>query len=423
MLHRRLEELERKGLPIRVGVIGCGRMGAGVVNQVAKTPGMRIVGIADQDVNRAAAAAQSISSKDNEVFVAADGASILQVPLDVIVEATGIPEAGAQIAYQAIEHRKHIVMMNVETDAVVGPMLKRLADRAGVIYTVTAGDEPGVAGGMFEWARSVGLDVVAIGKGCMHPIQWEANETTLAREGATVGINPKMLASFRDGSKHSVEATVIANGTGLVPDVRGTHALALRIDQIASTICPKKDGGVLNRSGVVELAPPVFDAQGKRDIANSVTPGVYLVVTSDNPQIRKDFTYLLMGDGPYFLIHRHYHLCAIETPFSIAQAVLHGDATMSPIGAPVAEAICIAKRDLKVGEVITGSGGAEVTAQIDRHEICRRENLLPLGLSYCVKVQREVARGQAVTLDDVQLDENLTVNRLWRMQCKEFSVA
>jgi predicted homoserine dehydrogenase-like protein len=438
MQYRRLEELEKQEKPIRVGLVGCGRMGLGVINQVNSANGMRIAAVADVTMERAEAVARThrrasvtVHAGDDldratkavergEVVATSQSDMLSRLPLDVIVEATGIPDSGARVAHEAIRQRKHVVTMNVETDAVVGPMLRHLAAKAGVVYTVTEGDEPGVAGRLFNLARSIGLEVVAIGKGCMHPIDWNANGHTLAEEGRRVGVNPKMLASFRDGSKHCVEACVIANGTGLVPDVRGTHARALRLDEIPKVICPKEDGGILSQKGVVELAPPVFGADGKRDLANSVTPGVYLVVTSEIPEIRADFTYLLMGDGPYFLLHRPFHLCAMETPFSIASAYLYGDATLCPMGAPVAEVICVAKKDLHPGDTITGSSGAEITGQIDRYATCREENLLPLGLSYNIKVKRAVRKAQPLTLDDVELDEASMVCQLWRQQVETF---
>lgn len=438
MLHRRLAELEKKGMPIRVGLVGCGRMGMGVVNQVAQSPGMRVVAVADLEMDRATRVAQSNLTADTsvcktddleqaiqaiergEVVASADGRMVCRTPLDVIVEATGIPESGAQIAYEAIMQRVHIVTMNVETDALIGPILNRLAENAGVVYTVTAGDEPGVLGGMYEWAATIGLKVVAAVKGCMRPIDWNANPQTLAAEAAALHLNPKMLASFRDGSKHCVEICVVANGTGLVPDVRGTHAKPLRLAEIPNVMRPKADGGILDQTGVVELAPPVLKADGTVDLESSVTPGVYLVVTSDHPQICADFTYLLMGDGPYYGLYRPYHLCAIETPYSIARAFFYGEATLNPIGAPVAEVIAVAKRDLSAGELITGSGGAEVTGQIDKHAVCRCENLLPLGLSYNVKLKRDVSRGQALALEDVDLSEELLAYQLWRLQQTTF---
>ncbi|MBI2505644.1 MAG: NAD(P)-dependent oxidoreductase [Candidatus Latescibacteria bacterium] len=438
MMHRRLAALDKKGTPIRVGLVGCGRMGMGVINQVSRAPGMRVVAVADQERDRAEQAARAeltpparVCATDDltvaeralargEVVASAEGRLVCRLPLDVVVEATGIPESGAQVAYEAILQRKHVVALNVETDAVIGPILKHLADSAGVVYTVTAGDEPGVMGGMYEWATSIGLEVVAAVKGCMRPIDWNANPQTLAGEAAALGLNPKMLASFRDGSKHCVEVCVVANGTGLVPDVRGTHARPLSYAEIPRYMRPKKDGGILSRSGVVELSPPVLKPDGSTDLEKSVTPGVYLVVTSDYPQIRADFTYLLMGEGPYYVLHRPYHLCAIETPYSIARAFLYGDATLSPLGAPVAEVISVAKRDLAPGDWLTGSGGAEVTGQIDLCAVCRRENLLPLGLSYEVQVKRPVSRGQALTLEDVHLPEELLVYRLWQLQRSTF---
>lgn len=433
MIHRRLATLDAEARPIRVGLVGCGRMGVGVANQIAQSPGMRLVAVADQQIERAEAAAASTVTRATtvdaatqaigrgEVVASTDGSLICQLPLDIVIEATGIPESGARVAYETILQRKHVVTMNVETDAVVGPILKRLADNAGVVYTVTAGDEPGVLGGMYEWAVSIGLEVVAAVKGCMRPIDWNANPYTLADEAERLHLNPKMLASFRDGSKHCVEVCVVANGTGLVPDVRGTHAKAVALDEITSVMRLQKDGGILHRTGVVELAPPVIDANGQADLNRSVTPGVYLVVTSPHPQIRSDFEYLLMGKGPYYVLHRPYHLCAIETPYSIARAVLYNDATLSPQGRPVAEVAAIAKRDLPAGTEITGSGGTEITGQIDTYETCRRENLLPLGLSYGVKLKRNVAQGQALTLDDVQLDEHSLLYNLFRLQLTTFA--
>lgn len=435
MLHRRLAELDRRGTPIRVGLVGCGRMGVGVANQLSRAPGMRLVAVADQEQDRAAQAARAALSpvcatddleraeravEQGEVVVTADGRLVCRLPVDVVVEATGIPESGARVAYEAIAQHKHVVALNVETDAVIGPILKHLADRAGVVYTLTAGDEPGVLGGMCEWAASTGLEIAAAVKGCMRPIDWNANPRTLAAEAAALELNPKMLASFRDGSKHCVEICAVANGTGLVPDVRGTHARPLSYAEIPRLMRPQEHGGILSRSGVVELSPPVLGPDGAVDLENSVTPGVYLVVTSDHPQIRADFTYLLMGDGPYYVLYRPYHLCAIETPYSIARAFLNHEATLSPAGAPVAEVICVAKRDLAPGEEITGSGGAEVTGQIDRHAVCRHEHLLPLGLAYGVRVKRPVSRGQALTLDDVHLPDELLVCQLWRLQQSTF---
>ena len=438
MLHRQLKQLASKGRAIRVALVGCGRMGRGVINQIAFVPGMTVVAVADQHREAAESAAHGDEHDRAKVCVtddretAADAIArgmrvattsshvICSLPVDVVVEATGIPDSGVRIAVEAIRQRMHVITMNVEADALVGPMLAYLAREAGVVYSVTAGDEPGVLGDMVDWARTIGLEVVAALKGCMKPIDWNANAQTLADEAARLKLNPKMLASFRDGSKHSVEVCVTANGTGLVPDVRGTHARALRWDEYPKVICPKKDGGILSRSGVVELAQPVLNADGTVDLEHSVTPGVGLIVTTPHAQIRADFKYLLQGDGPYYVMPRPFHLCAMELPQSVAKAYFHGDPTLNAIGAPVAAVICIAKRNLEPGDVLTGSGGAEVTGQIDRYAVCRSEHLLPLGLSYGVEVVRPVARGQAVTLDNVRLDRGGDACQLWLRQCEMF---
>lgn len=438
MLHRRLKQLASKGQAIRVALVGCGRMGRGVINQIAFVPGMTVVAVADQhrDASESAAHGQDhdrvkvhlTDDRDAAADAIARGERvattsskmICSLPVDVVIEATGIPDSGVRIAVEAIRQGKHVITMNVESDALVGPMLSHLAREAGVVYSVTAGDEPGVLGDMVDWARTIGLEVVAALKGCMRPIDWNANTQTLADEASQLGLNPKMLASFRDGSKHSVEVCVTANGTGLVPDVRGTHARALKWHEYPKVICPKKDGGILDRSGVVELAQPVLNTDGTIDMDHSVTPGVGLIVTTPHEQIRADFKYLLQGDGPYYVMPRPFHLCAMELPQSVAKAYFHGDPTLNAIGGPVAEVICVAKRDLEPGDVLTGSGGAEITGQIDRYDVCRSENLLPLGLSYGIEMARPVECGRAVTLDDVKLDLDSDAYQLWLRQCDTF---
>ncbi|MAE61218.1 MAG: NAD(P)-dependent oxidoreductase [Planctomycetaceae bacterium] len=437
MLHRRLKELDAAGTPIRVGMIGCGRMGTGVINQIVRSPGMRTVAVADQAVDHAVdAVTQSGGGEEvcradsvpdaskaiaaGQVAVCTEGRVIPELDVDVVIDATGMPESGAQTACDAIAAGKHVVTLNVESDAVIGPILNRMAGDAGVVYAVIAGDEPGAVGHLYEWAMTIGLQVHVAGKGSMRPIDWNADEFTLAEEAAELKLNPKMLASFRDGSKHCVEMCVVSNGTGLVPDVRGTHARPARRDEMTQIMRLKSEGGMLSQSGVVEITPPVPGPDGKPDLAHSLTPGVYLIVTTDHAQIHEDFKYLLMGDGPYYLIHRPYHLCAMEVPHSVATAVVRGDPTLSPIGGPVSEVVSVAKRDLKAGVTITGSGGPEITGQIERHEICQAENLLPLGLSYDVKLLKDVQKGQALQVDDVALDEGGMLYQLWRKQQAAF---
>jgi predicted homoserine dehydrogenase-like protein len=438
MLHHQLEALEQQGKPIRVGIVGCGRMGTGVINQVARCKGMRVVAATDAIIERARTALCNDGRSDRTLFTTSDpdeaGAAIERgqtvltteskmiphLPVDVVIDATGIPESGARTAYDAIMARKHVVTLNVESDAVIGPILGHLAKLAGVVYTVTAGDEPGAIAHLYDWAVTCGLRVVVAGKGSMRPIDWNANPETLAEEAAALKLNPKMLASFRDGSKHCVEMCVVCNGTGLVPDVRGTHARSLALDEMASVMQLQKDGGMLSQEGVVEIVPPVLNAQGKPDLARSLTPGVYLIVTADHPQIHADFKYLLMGDGPNYLIYRPYHLCAIETPHSVASAFLRGEATLAPLSGPVAEVICVAKRDLKAGELITGSGGAEITGQLEKHALCKQENLLPIGMAYDIPLKRDVARGAALTVDDVELDKESLLYKLWQLQLATF---
>ena len=438
MLHKRLAQLEQNGTPIKVGIVGTGRMGTGVVCQISQMRGMRTVAAADVAIDRAihtytmngvpredvvvtedpAVAADAIAR--GKVVATTSGQLVCQAPVDVVVEATGLPEVGARNAYDAIGARKHVVMLNVETDVVVGPILKYLADRAGVVYGVTAGDEPGVIMGLYEWAAALGFKIVCAGKGPMRPIDWNANPETLADEARRQSLNPKMLASFRDGSKHNIEMAAVANGTGLAPDVRGMHVPTVGPRELAKVFCLKSDGGILDREGVVELAAPFTDVTGATDWAHSVTPGVFVVVSTPHSQIRADLKYLVQGDGPTYAFWRPYHLCSIETPWSVARAVLYGEATLTPIGAPVVDVVTVAKKPLQPGDVLDGSGGFAVTGQIERAEVARRERLLPIGLAYGCSMTTRAERGQPITFDMVQIDPKSFVFQLRQLQDSTF---
>lgn len=410
--------------PIRVGVVGAGQMGAGLISQMEKMNGMRAVAVADITPERAAAGYRIAGVSDEQVQVVddvdrasdllaaghrvatGDATLIYALPeIDVVVEATGIPEVGAQVAYGAILARKHVVNMNVETDATIGYILQRLARSAGVVYTLTAGDEPGAIKELFDFATGLGFEVTAIGKGKNNPLNREANPDTCRERAAKQEMSPKMLASFEDGTKTMVELTAIGNATGFRPEVRGARGLEATPLTLAQVFSPRAAGGGLDGHGAVDYA------------IGSVAPGVFVIITTDHPKIAKDLRYLkVAGHGPYWSLYRPYHLANLETPLSIARAVLYGDTTLATDRPPVCETVAAAKRDLRAGERIDGLGGFTVYGLIERADVVRRERLVPLGLLAGAVLRRDVPKGQALTYDDVELDEQQTIVHLRRLQ-------
>ena len=445
MISAQLAKRAAENNPIRVGIIGSGKFGAGLVAQLSQMQGMVASAIADINLGHARRAYQASGIPSDRIqhvrnveslndairsgtpAITEDGLHLIQSELiDVIVEATGIPEVGARLGYQTLMHQKHLVMVNVETDVTVGPFLSRLADNAGVVYTVVDGDQPGVTMNIVEWARTLGFEIVAAGRGTVFygddrvgtpdtvPQRFGFSEELIERRT----INFKMFNSFRDGSKAQIEMTSLANMAGLPPDIRGMHEPSVNIEDIARVFSVQTEGGILSRSGVVELANSVAE-DGKTVLGNPLLMGVFVVIRTEHPFTQEDLaSYNLYpgGDGNNYLLYRPYHLVAVEAPISIAKAVLYGQPTGAPLRTPVADTITVAKRNLKAGEVLDGSGGYTVNGLIEKAEVARAENLLPLGLADGVKLNRAVSQGEAISYDRVDLNEESFVLKLRRLQ-------
>jgi predicted homoserine dehydrogenase-like protein len=431
--------------PIRVGIIGAGKFGAGLAVQVSLMQGIETSVIADLDLGRAKAAyavsgiptesirvAQSVTEVDRAIHekkrVVTEDSSLLTTCdlVDVIVESTGIPEVGARMAYNALTHNKHVVMVNVEADVTVGPILRVLADSAGVVYTAVDGDQPGTTMNIVEWARTLGFEIVAAGRGTIFygddragtpdtvPQRFGFSQEMMARRT----INLKMYNSFRDGSKAQIEMTALANMAGLVPDVRGMHEPSVNLADIPRLFSLQEERGLLSQHGVVELANSVAE-DGKTMLDAPLRMGVFCVVRTDHPFIQEDLaSYYLYGggQGKNFLLYRPYHLVTVPAPISILKAALYNLPTGAPLTKPAADVITVAKRALKQGEVLDGSGGYAVNGLCEKAEIARAQNLLPLGLSSGARLKQDVAQGEAITYDMVTLDESSFVRQLRRMQ-------
>jgi len=423
-IYKGLQDLEKRGEFIKVGLVGAGQMGSGMVSVAAQMPGLKVVAIADLEIERGIRAYQEAGIDKNQIVVAKDSARAEQAiaqkkvvvakraniishtpSIQAVVEATGFPTVGAEVALGCIMNKKHIIMLNVETDVVVGLILKRLADNAGVVYTVSDGDEPGVIKGLYNFASSLGFTVVTAGKGKNNPINYYATPDECRKEAEGKDMNPKMLTSFIDGSKTMIEMTEVANATGLIPDIPGMHGLKVNIPELNKVLIPKKDGGIMNQSGVVDYS------------IGKVAPGVFVIVTTDRKVIRKDLEYYGLGKGPYYLLYRPYHLCAIETPLSVARAVLLGEHTINTEKI-VAEVVAIAKRNLKIGQVIDGIGGYDVFGRIYKATESIKFKGLPLGLSQGAVVKEKVKKDEPLILDKVSLNRDTTLFWLWQLQEK-----
>lgn len=414
--NRRLQALAKEGGAIRVGLIGAGQMGRGLISQIAGMRGMRVVATADLHADNVKAAYRMAGTVEADIFATDDldkadqaiaaGRSVVTtdariVPMlqhvDVVVDATGVPDIGARIARDAIAHQKHIVMLNVEADVTVGPHLKQLAAQAGVVYTGSAGDEPGAIMELYDFADALGFEVIALGKGKNNPLYVRANPDTAREEALRKGASPKMLASFQDGTKTMVEMTAVANATGFVPDVPGMHGRRALLPDLPKLFSLVEQGGMLTKKGIV-------------DYIDGVAPGVFAIISSDMPEVHETMRYLKMGDGPNYVLYRPYHLTSLETPLSIARAYFQQEATIAPYHGVVAETVAVAKKTLSAGESLDGIGGFTAYGRIVTGSEKKAINALPIGLiGPHIRVKRVVAEGQIISYDDIDFIEKTTI--------------
>ncbi len=419
-LRDRLAERASRLAPIRVGLVGVGQMGTGLISQMEKMVGMRVVAAADLAPGRAVAAyaesnvapsdivtldddpskaAQLIS--DNKRIATTQSDWIAHIPtLDVIVECTGIPEIGARVCWNAIQAGKSVVNMNVETDCTIGYRLAQLAKARGVVYTLIAGDEPGAIMELYDFADALGFEIVSIGKGKNNPLDRSANPDTVRDRAHQQMMSPKMLASFVDGTKTMVEMTSVGNATGFAPEVPGGYGPKCEVRDLAKIFVPKSEGGI-------------FEATHAVDYAVGPAPGVFVIITTDQPKIARDLKYLnLNGHKNHWALFRPYHLANLEAPISVARAVLDREVTIATYRAPVAETVACAKRDLQPGEKIDSLGGYTVYGLIERAQDALDGDMVPIGLVVGATVQKPVKAGERIRYSDASIDESQTIVRL-----------
>jgi predicted homoserine dehydrogenase-like protein len=412
-IYRQLLERESANQPIKVGVIGAGQMGFGMIAQISTIPGMCVTGISDINIGAAQRAAEYYnqqSVKKEQILVSNDFRRVIQSPdVEVIVDATGVPEVGANIALETLRSKKHLVLLNVEVDITIGSLMSQLFKNAGLVYTGSAGDEPAATVELFEFAKTMGMEVLVAGKGKNNKLNLTANPDTCKEKAAQNKMAAHMLAAFQDGTKTMAEMNLLSNAIGYVPDVTGMHGISGNVDSVLTDLNVKENGGVLNKFGVVEYV-------------DGLAPGVFVIVKGQNEGVAHELNYLLKkGERDHHILYRPYHLASLETPITIAKAVLNHESSIEPLGAPVSDTAAVAKKDIKAGELLDGIGGYCVRGVIETHQEVKQNAHIPIGLiSGKVVAKRDIQQGQFLTTDDVELDVNTTVWKLRTLQDSMF---
>ncbi len=406
-------------------MIGAGFMGAAIARQIVRsTPGMRLVAIANRHPETAVrafelAGASGVTRAESaaaiDAAVALGGVAVCEDPevlcraasVEAIIEVTGTIEYAARAVLSAIENGKHVILMNAEVDATVGPMLKTYADAAGVVYTASDGDQPGVQVNLYRFVKGMGLMPLVCGniKGFHDPYRTPATQAEFA---ARWGQRPAMVTSFADGTKVSFEQAVVANATGMRVPKRGMNGLRFEghVDELTGVYdyeALKAGGGIVDY--VVGAKP---------------APGVFVLGAATNVEDRHFLELYKLGTGPLYSFYQPYHLCHLQTPASVARAVLFGDATATPRAGPVAGVVAAAKRDLRRGEIIDGLGEYMTYGLAEDHQVILRDDLLPLGLAEGCALKVAVRRDQVLTLRDVNQPPDRLVDRLWAEQLALF---
>ena len=410
-----LAKREQEGNPIRVGLVGAGYMGRGIALQIEQyITGMSVVAISNRTLSGAErgyqeAGVDSIKtvetvdqlekSIDRGHYAITDDAMLLcqAEGIDAIIEATGDVEFSAHVVMKAIDNRKHVILMNAELDATVGPILKVYADRAGVIITNADGDQPGVMMNLLRFVRTIGYNPVLAGniKGLQDYYRTPETQKGFA---AQHNITPQMATSFADGTKISMENAVVANATGFKVGKRGMYGP--RCIHVSEAVKLFPIDQLLN-GGLVDYI-----------LGAEPGPGVFVLGYNKHPSRQQYMKYFKMGEGPLYVFYVPYHLPHLEVPLTAARAVLFEDAAVAPLGGLVCDVITIAKRDLKAGEVLDGIGGFTCYGMIENSDVSNAEGLLPMGLSEGCVLTQDMRKDQVITYTDVELPEGRLADKL-----------
>ena len=442
-LHRLLQDREDRKKPVRVAMIGAGKFGSMYLSQARRTPGLQILALADLAPDRARAslarvgweapryAAKSMdeAARNGTTFITDDAmAAIAHPATEVVIDATGHPAAGIAHVLACCKHGKHIVMVNVEADALAGPLLARRAKEAGIVYSLAYGDQPALICELVDWARAAGFTVVAAGKGTKYlPAYHAATPATVwghygfSDEMVAKGdFNAQMFNSFLDGTKSGIEMAAVANATGLAPAPEGLAFPPCGVDDLPRILRPRAVGGALHHAGQVEVISSL--ERDGRPVFRDLRWGVYVTFSAEHEYVRRCFQeYGIVTDpsGEYAAMYKPSHLIGLELGISVASVALRGEATGAATGWR-GDCVATAKRALKAGETLDGEGGYTVWGKLMAARDSAAKRALPIGLAHKVKLTRDVAEGATVSWDDVDYDANSQAVRMRREMEKAF---
>jgi predicted homoserine dehydrogenase-like protein len=419
-----LEQRHKENKPIKIGIVGAGYMGRqATLHILSGVKGMKVVAISNRTIAEAKRAYEQADITDYRIVsnkteleetVASGGYAVTSDAfllcaaegIDAIMECTGVIEFGARIAMSCIENKKHLISLNADLDATVGPILKVYADEAGIVLTGMDGDQPGVIMNLVRFIRTVGYNPILAGniKGLHDPYR---NPDTQREFAQKYHQKTRMITSFADGTKMSMEMAQVANATGFKTAKRGMYGFRAKLVNEALELYPKDK--MLN-GGLVDYL-----------LGAEPSPGVFVIGYNDHPIKQQFMKYMKMGDGPFYLFYIPYHLPAVEVPLTVARAVLFNDATIAPKGPPVCEVLSVAKKDMKAGEILDGIGGFTVYGMIDDSATVKTENLLPTGLSEGCILKKDLLKDQPISYDDVELPKERLVDKLMLEQDEYFN--
>ncbi len=424
MIHKELAKLEEQNRPIRVGVSGAGWIGSGFVQQCNSVKGMSVNLLADEDISLARATFirsgvdPSMIAEANSPAQAMDairsGKKVITGSyqlasqtddVDIVADITPSPAIGAETALSCINNGKDVVMVNIEADVTAGLILKKKAEEAGILYTVSSGDEPGCLMELYDFVKTLGFEPIVIGKGKNNPLNTDANPDMVAESAEKSNKDPYQVASYVDGTKTMFEMTCAANAVGAKPIQRGMVGPKADLETVSRIFALVDDGGITLEPNTVDFV------QG-----SAMSGGVFIVTRILDDRIQDDLQYLKVGKGKYFTFFRPYHLWFIEAPISVARAYLHREITLISQDQPTADVMTVAKKSLKPGDLLDTFGGYTFHGLMDHYEKARSMNALPVGLAPGARITKDIHKGEIITWDDVLLDESQIVVKLRREQ-------
>jgi predicted homoserine dehydrogenase-like protein len=432
-LYRKLQTRAAEGKPLRVGLIGAGKFGSMYLAQAKHTPGIHVIAIADLAPDRAHSAlartgwsAERVSARsfgaaerDGTTFVTDDSLALIGASqIDIVIEATGKPDAGIRHALACCENHKHVVMVNVEADALAGPLLAERAREAGIVYSLAYGDQPALICEMVDWCRATGFEVVAAGKGTKYLPAYHASTPATVwlhygftpEDVAAGDFNAQMFNSFLDGTKSAIEMAAVANATGLTPAPQGLAFPPCGVDDLPRVLRPSAEGGCLHHAGQVEVISSL--ERDGRPVFRDLRWGVYVTFRAGDDagddyvrRCFREYGFSTDPSGCYSAMYKPYHAIGLELGITVASVGLRGEPTGQPIEW-IADVAATAKRDLVAGETLDGEGGYTMYGTLRPARTALGQNSVPLGLAHGMKLKRAIAANHCVRWEDVTYDEN-----------------